>query len=240
FDHGRPDKHHGWLDLRFFKGMAVAQGAGVGGGSLCYSSVVMEADPHYFDQGWPPEITFPEVRPYYEKVKLMLAVQPIPPGQHTQRYKLAERAAEKLGYQNRFQSVPLALSFDPEWNYELPEPLSVQRSKPFLNSQGQKQGTCVHLGNCDIGCDVRAKNTLDVNYIPAAEQRGADVRPLHIVRYLEPVAGGYRVVFDRIVAGRLIRGEERAMKVVLAAGSLGSTELLLRCRDQYGTLPQIG
>jgi cholesterol oxidase len=108
-----------------------------------------------------------------------------------------------------------------------------------VNAQGQQQGTCVHLGNCDIGCDVRAKNTLDLNYIPAAEQRGAEVRPLHLVRTIEPTPQGYRVVFDRIADGRLLRGQESAERVVLAAGSLGSTELLLRCRDEYRTLPRI-
>ena len=50
---------------------------------------------------------------------------------------------------------------------------------------------------------------------------------------------GYRVVFDRIHQGRLVRGEESAAHVFLAAGSLGSTELLLRCRDEHGTLPAV-
>src|SRR5947207_2131312 len=45
YSHAGPEKHNGWLDLRLFRNMAVAQGAGVGGGSLCYSSVVMEAGP---------------------------------------------------------------------------------------------------------------------------------------------------------------------------------------------------
>ena len=37
----------------------------------------------------------------------------------------------------------------------------------------------------------------------------------------------------------MIAGEERGERVVLAAGSLGTTELLLRCRDQYRTLPTL-
>jgi cholesterol oxidase len=37
----------------------------------------------------------------------------------------------------------------------------------------------------------------------------------------------------------MIRGEETADRVVLAAGSLGTTELLLRCRDEYRTLPSL-
>jgi cholesterol oxidase len=239
YDHARPQKHNGWLDLRFYKRMAVAQGAGVGGGSLCYSSVVMEAGAERFQEGWPAEITAAELAPYYEEVRAMLGVRPIPPGQHTRRYQLMQGAAERAGLGQRFQSVPLALSFDPAWNYGLTDPQNPKHSRPFVNSQGQPQGTCVHLGNCDVGCDVRAKNTLDLNYIPAAERRGAEVRPLHLVRHVEPDGAGYRVVFDRIEGGRLVRGAERAGRVVLAAGSLGSTELLLRCRDQYRTLPRV-
>ena len=239
YEHTYPQKFNGWLDLRIYKGMLVAVGAGVGGGSLCYSSVVMKATPQRFEEGWPPEITYDELLPYYEKVRTMMNVREIPSGQYTKRYKLLRQAAKKLGYGDRFKSLPLALSFDPEWNYDLPDPLNSNNSKTYINPQGQEQGTCIHLGNCDLGCEVKAKNTLDLNYIPRAEQKGAEVRPLHMVRYIEPDGQGYRVIFDRIEDGRLVRGEEHSEKVVLAAGSLGSTEILLRCRDQYKTLPKI-
>jgi cholesterol oxidase len=240
YHHSLPHKLNGWLDLRFLKGMAVALGAGVGGGSLCYSSVVMKADPEYFDNGaWPSEITYAELQPYYDKVHSMLGVNEIPPGQRTHRYELLQRAAEKLGYGDRFRSMPLALSFDPDYSYALPDPLDPKHSKTFTNPHGKRQGTCIHLGNCDIGCDVQAKNALDFNYIPAAENCGADVRPMHVVRFVQPVVGGCRVVFDRIESGQLIPGELTGRCVVLAAGSLGSTEILLRSRDQYRTLPAV-
>lgn len=234
-----PERHNGWLDLRFYRGMTVAQGAGVGGGSLCYSSVVMKADPALFESGWPPEITYAELEEHYEKVHRMLGVNEIPAGQRPQRSKLLQRGAEELGYGERFGSVPLALSFDPEWSYELPDAHATDRSRSFTNSQGATQGTCIHLGNCDIGCDVKAKNTLDMNYLALAERHGAEIRPLHLVRYVQSADGGYRVAFDRIEDGRLARGEERADRVVLAAGSLGSTEILLRSRDQHRTLPRV-
>lgn len=45
--------------------------------------------------------------------------------------------------------------------------------------------------------------------------------------------------FDRIDhdSGELEAGTLTAAKVLLAAGSIGSAELLLRCRDEYRTLP---
>ena len=237
--HEHPDKHNGWLDLRLFPGMAVAQGAGVGGGSLCYSSVVMEADAERFAAGWPPQITHAALAPYYAKVREMLALAPIPAGQRTKRFELLEQAAGRLGYGERLESVPLAISFDPDYSYDLPDPLNATHSRPFDNAQGMRQGTCVHLGNCDIGCDVRAKNTLDLNYIPAAEAHGADLRPLHLVRAITPVGSGYEVAWDRIESAGLKPGKAQADKVVLAAGSLGSTEILLRARDEHATLPRI-
>ena len=239
FDNRQPARRNGWLDLRFFRNMTVTQAAGVGGGSLAYSSVALEAHPSLFTNGWPAEITHAELKPCYDRVTRMMDLQTVPDGQLTQRFKLAREAAETLGLGHRFSKTPLAVSFSPDWNYQLNDPFNPTQSRIFTNAQGQQQGTCIHLGNCDIGCDVRAKNTLDLNYIPRAEQRGTEVRPLHVVRLIEPRATGYRVVFDRIHQGRLIRGEESAAHVFLAAGSLGSTELLLRCRDEHRTLPKI-
>jgi hypothetical protein len=72
---------------------------------------------------------------------------------------------DRIGKADRFKPLELAVSFDPEWTYEKPDPFNILQSKRFTNAQGVEQGTYVHLGNCDIGCDVDAKNTLDQNYI---------------------------------------------------------------------------
>jgi len=239
WDQAHPERDNGWLDFRVLDDMCVAQGAGVGGGSLIYANVVVEAKPDAFRGGWPPEITYDKLRPFYERVGQMMNVQSIPEGQATERYKLMKEGAQKLGFADRFRPVPLAVSFDPAWTYSLDDPFNEAHSKPWTNAQKQEQGTCIHCGNCDIGCRVRAKNTLDLNYIPWAERHGAEVRPLHLVSRIAPEGTGYRVFFDHLVDGRRIPGSERADRVILAAGSLGSTELLFRCRDQYKTLPQI-
>ncbi len=131
------------------------------------------------------------------------------------------------------------MPFDSAGTYDQDDPHNEQKSKRFVNAQGVEQGTCVHLGNCDIGCEVYAKNTLDLNYIPWAEKHGAEVRPLHLVTNIEPVAGGFRVSYDRLENGRKGPGSETARIVIVAASSLGSSELLLRCREVTKSLPNL-
>lgn len=239
WDCDHPEKHHGWLDLRSFPNMAVAQGAGVGGGSLIYANVSINAKPNTFDEGWPPEITYRELVPHYDTVKEMLQARALPDHQWTRRTELMHEAAQRSGVGERFELVDLAVSFDEEWSWDLKDRHSEAHSKEFTNAHGKKQGTCVHLGNCDIGCDVNARNTLDLNYLARAEAKGAQVRPLHLVRGIEPRDDRYRVWFDEIRDTDFVAGEVSGRAVILAAGSLGSTELLLRCRDQFRTLPKV-
>ena len=234
-----PEREQGWLDLHVFDRMAVATGAAVGGGSLIYANISCEAPPSSFAIGWPQEINYAELQPYYERVKKFMNVQQVPANQWTNRMKLMKEGADKTGAGARFKQLDLAVSFDPAWTYDQPDPFNILQSKRFMNAQGVEQGTCVHLGNCDIGCDVDAKNTLDRNYIPWAEKHGAEVRPLHLVTDIQPVDGGYRVSFDQLGNGVRKQGSQTARIVIVAAGSLGSTELLLRCREINRTLPDI-
>ena len=152
--------------------------------------------------------------------------------------RLMKQGAEAIGHGDRFKQLELAVSFDPDFTPNPDDPYDETRSKTFINAQGVEQGTCVHLGNCDIGCEVYAKNTLDRNYIPWAEKHGAEVRELHLVSNIEPITDGYRVSFDRLKTASGWPAAQTARIVIVACGSLGSTELLLRCRDLNGSLPR--
>src|SRR6478609_10192435 len=77
FNPQHPDRQNGWLDLRFFNHMTVAQAAGVGGGSLAYSSVALEAHPSLFGDAWPAEITYGELKPCYDRVAAMMDLQTV-------------------------------------------------------------------------------------------------------------------------------------------------------------------
>lgn len=237
WDPVHPERKNGWLDFRVQRGVSVAQGAGVGGGSLIYANVVIEPPAALFDEGWPEAIGFAELKPYYQRVDAMLRPRLVPETQLPPRFKLLREAGAAVGHANRFRPMPLAVTFDDEWNGE--NGSAARHSKTWINEHGREQGTCVHCGNCYLGCQVNARNTLDLTYIARAELRGAEVRPLHVVRAIAPNGPGYRVDYDRIEDDRLVPGYATAERVIVSAGSLGSTELLLRCRDQFRTLPRI-
>jgi cholesterol oxidase len=245
YNPSRPERESGWLDLRVYPNMSIAQGAAVGGGSLIYASISVEAHKNRFDKGWPKEITYSELKPHYDTVASFMNVQKMPDNQRNPRTVLMEEGATKIGQGQRFKMLDMAVSFDKDYKLEIEKDPTRQENleatKKFVNAQGQEQGTCVHAGFCDIGCPVYAKNTLDLNYIPWAEKHGAEVRELTIVTNIEPQSGGYRVSFDRIDPKNHSRtsGSETARIVIVAAGSLGSTELLLRCRDENKSLPNI-
>ena len=188
-----------------------------------------------FAAGWPAEITYGELKPFYDKVAKFMNVQQVPGNQWTERMKLMKEGAEKTGNGGRFKQLELAVTFDAAWNYEQADPFNVLKSKRFVNEQGVEQGTCVHLGNCDLGVRRRMRRIRwTETTFPWAEKHGAEVRPLHLVHDVSPTDGGYRVSFDRIDSGARVAGSVTARIVVIAAGSLGSTELLAAVQgDQW-------
>lgn len=241
WDEEHPAQNNGWLDFRFLDNIGTVTGAGVGGGSLHFANVVIDAQEDLFQTGlWPPQITFQEMKRYYQRVFDVLTPRTIPANQHSNRTKLLKRAAKEAGFLAQYSELDLAVKFKEEYAYDASRVPRAEDSVMTPNADGIDQGFCVHLGQCDLGCPVEARNTLALNYIPRAEKNGAEVRPLHIVRIIEPLNDGYRIHFDRIEGGTLKRGSLTARLVVVAAGSLGSSELLLRCQKQHKSLPKFG
>ncbi|KAA0017063.1 FAD-dependent oxidoreductase [Antrihabitans cavernicola] len=234
-----PHRHNGWLDVRMVStNMVVAAGAGVGGGSLIYANVSIDAGPDVFRSGWPSAIDATALAPYYSRVGAMLAAKPIPDEQSPVRLELMRQAAGKIGAGDRFEKLDLAVTFDRDW-----QPTEGKRtpteSKQWTNRHGMKQGTCTHCGNCVIGCSSRAKNTLDLNYLAVAKSNGAVIRPLCQVSHLSRVGARWRVHFDDVSGGTRDAETVEAERVILAAGSLGSTEILMRSQFEFATLPNL-
>ncbi len=240
WDEAHPERTNGWLDIRLHGNIGTVAGAGVGGGSLHFANVVIDAHEDFFRAGWPPEINFQVLAPYYQRVSDVLHPRKIPPNQFSNRTKLLKEAANLAGFGAQYDEVDLNIKFNENYAYDAANAPRAEDSVMTPNADGHEQGFCVHLGQCVLGCPVEARNTLALNYIPRAEKHGAEVRPLHIVRNIEPITGGYRVHFDRIEGGKLKPGSVTARIVVVSAGSIGSTELLLRCQKQHKSLPNLG
>jgi cholesterol oxidase len=104
--------------------------------------------------------------------------------------------------------------------------------------------TCRLCGECDIGCNDGAKSTLDHTYLSAASHKGAVISVRSEVRSLGRRDDG-RFDVDYVVHDPGAEGvptdtvhlEQRrltATTVIVAAGALGSTYLLLRNRKRLG------
>jgi cholesterol oxidase len=217
----------GLFDVRPLNEMTVLQGAGWGGGSLVYANVQIRPPADVFASGWPEGYSRAALDPYYDLVAAMLEVAPITQaalGLPAKTLRMQE-AARQLGRSDQLIHPNLAVDFAPP---------RVEHRNRF----GVAQEGCQYCGECIIGCNVLAKNTLDLNYLALAERGGADPLTSREVTSIEPTPGGYRVVF-RDPAAPSGTGAVQARTVFLGAGAIGTTELLLRCRDQHRTLPAL-
>jgi cholesterol oxidase len=228
-----PHLLNGWLDLRVLDQMVVGTGAGVGGGSLIYANVCVNAPDRVFRSGWPSKITAEEMSRYYGRVTDMLKPQEIPAGQINPRMTMLSLAAHRLGVSDRYHPLPLAVRFD--------ETVRLNGDEPWRDPKVYAKDTCVHCGNCVIGCENGAKQTLDKNYLAEAKQHGAHISPLSMVTHIEEGPGAaWRVHYLDVDAGCFRRKRQIVGKIViLAAGSIGSTEILLRSRDGFRTLKNL-
>ena len=103
------------------------------------------------------------------------------------------------------------------------------------NHVGVEQLACNGCGNCVGGCNRGSKNTLLTNYLPDARNHGAEIFTGTVVRRVERKGKHWLVRFDLMDGARAKFGAPSmfvaANTVILAAGSLGSTEILLRSRE---------
>ncbi|HEY6291669.1 MAG TPA: GMC oxidoreductase [Terriglobia bacterium] len=227
----REDESFGFLEYKVFKRIDVIQGCGVGGGSLHYFNVHLRTPAAIFSSNaWPREVTRPVLEPYYARAEEVLGSNPLSPPE-----------GREMPFRTQaFLAAAAASGRKPEL-----VPIGVYTGRDRLNPHsGVPQTACDYSGDCLLGCDLHAKNTLDITYIAVAEANGANVFPLHPVKKIEPSnGGGYRVHFHRLDPADPRRAEPGSVtgrQVVLAAGTLGTTELLLRCRDIHRTLPDLG
>jgi cholesterol oxidase len=221
----------GIQNITLLKGVMVLHGSGVGGGSLVYANTLMQPKAEVFaDPAWSRAVDWQrELAPHFETARRMLGVtenRALMEGERT-----LQRVSERMGSSATFHATEVGVYFGTP-NQTVPD--------PYFAGAGPERTGCVLCGGCMVGCRFGAKNTLDQNYLYFAEAWGARVLPELKVTRLTPTADGYELE-TRSTTSFLPRSgpQLRARRVVLAAGVLGTVELLLKNRDQYGTLPEL-
>jgi choline dehydrogenase-like flavoprotein len=204
----------------------------VGGGSNLYLAgslraprEIFERRDHAPDDGpdrriWPKQISRAALNPYYARAERALRVRQ--PSWTEVSRSGGVWAASLHAAGHTCDRVPLAIDF----------------------------GRCVDAKWCHTGCIFGAKNTVNTNYLGAAEASGVRVRPDRQVESVRrSTTDGYRYVVTASVMDnegddptrQPVSGmsEEIECKVlVMAAGAMGTPPILMRSK-QSGALPSI-
>jgi cholesterol oxidase len=234
---------YGMFDIWAFQRLESVVSSGLGGGSLIYANVLLRKDPAWFVEDSPGEeprpwpVTYQDLEPHYEAAEGMLGAQRYPfdqlPYSQTSKTQALRDAALQLDLQ--WELPHLAVTFA---NPGHPPALSEPIIEAHPNLHGMPRRTCRLCGECDVGCNDGAKNTLDYNYLSRARDAGAELRTLCEVRRIEPGPDrGYAVEYLRHdpEAGGRSGGHHRvtADRLVVGAGTFGSTYLILRNRSAF-------
>lgn len=229
-------KCFGILRLSFLSDVFVLSGSGVGGGSLVYANTLYVPPAAFFaTSAWPGRTD--DVRasllPFYRRAQFMLGVTQ---NRHDGEPDRALAAvAKKLGRASTYVRTPIAVYLGAPGTAP-----GTAAPDPYFGGAGPARSSCTLCGGCMVGCRFDAKNTLDKNYLYFAEQLGAVIEPMRTVTDVRALpGGGYEVTHEATGAwfGR-DRQVIRAPKVIMAAGVLGSVQLLLECKAR-GTLPNL-
>jgi len=223
------DRYTGVLDVIEGNGIAIGAGAGVGGGSLVYNAIIVKPQRALFERLFPSAIDFDEMEDvYYPRVRSVIQSAPIPDDILATEYYRSSRVSLEQAVMAGFPTRPVDLAVD--WDIVRQE------------MAGLKVPSAI-AGQSFYGLNSGAKRSLDHNYLPQAEATGhVEILPLHTAIAIEHGHGGrYAVTIASLSDEGEIVGVPRRLTckyLFLAAGSIGTTSLLVRARAT-GALPAL-
>jgi len=229
----------------------VISASGVGGGSLIYSNVTIEP---FFDT---TNKQYPAMASWPEKAKLLptdyangltwMTTNRGAPNQVVTKYpqaipqnqlKAVNSSDPRLLGRSRFlRDASTSPNLSPQLAGQIVEPwapLKLQIKEADPGNTATSKNFCERQGRCFLGCLPAARHTLNktlLNQLPLAAQDKVLIRALANVESIEAIpGGGYTVHYTGLDDDTEYHPTAKA--VILAAGCLGSTEILLRSRDK--------
>jgi cholesterol oxidase len=222
------DKFAGILDVTDYEHISVWRGACVGGGSKVFTGVMIQPERKYFEEIFADNVDYEEMRDtFYPRVKEMLDLSPIPDD-------LYKKSA--WGHSRVWDAQARAAGYTPEpidgiWNWDV-----IRKESYFWNRRSATVGESNH-GNAN-----GAKFDVTQNYLKYAEESGfTQVYSGTQVKGISQDANGiYLVEVEQMdpMGAILDTYTLSCGRLFMAAGSIGTTELLLRARER-GDLPNL-
>src|SRR6476646_10403608 len=196
------------------RGLTVFGASGLGGGSLINAGVTLRPDLGRLRKaGWPDAVVGDGLLlEGLARAETMLGVAPVPGPERFAKLAGMRRLADASG-----RSVQLP-------------PMTISHS-PGPNVAGVMQYACRHCGDCWSGCNVGAKNTVGITYIADAVDHGAAVFCESRAQSISKTGSGWEIVVEDLSEAGASRRIEAPI-VVLAAGTMGTNELLLRAQQR--------
>jgi cholesterol oxidase len=211
----RSGSRTGLFDFRVGADIHVLVGCGLGGGSLINAGVGLRPDARVFaDAAWPKEVMQDGLLDVgFGRANTMLRPSRYVDANRLTKYRALETASAAFGTDP--VAAPVVVSFE-----------------ETVNPAGVAQPACTLCGDCCSGCNVGAKNTVAMTYLPDAKAHGAEIFTELAVTHIEKCDRGWRIHFQPANGTDKEGGFVDAKTVVLGAGTLGSTEILLRSRER--------
>jgi cholesterol oxidase len=202
--------------------------AGVGGGSLVYQGMTLQPSEAVFTSWLPERLDYRRMNEvHYPRVARMLRVATAPDELiASPNYAAARIFADRVRATGEtVEKIPMPI----DWDYALAE-LRGEMTPSYTN------------GDCALGVNNGGKHSVDVTYLAQAEQTGMVTVATHhnVTAVARARDGRWEVHVDRTDdTGRVLEQKVLTTKaLIMAAGSLGTSRLLVRARAT-GAIPDL-
>ena len=204
----------GLYDMRWSDDAAALVASGLGGGSLINAGVMEMPHQKVFKEArWPAEIR--------DETKL----------DETAKQLRAWLGANAIGGPSLAKTEALRKLGDGNTQ---PTQITVA-SDCRTNPAGVAMSSCLRCGDCATGCNHNAKESLDLSLLRLAQQSGVRIVTGATVLRVSPLTDGWQVDVNHTDGQLRDRQRKpfalRTRRVILAAGTFGSTEILMRSQN---------
>ena len=220
----------GFQKLSFYTTASIMSGTGVGGGSLVYANTLyIPPDEFFSNLFWHRFGDWKKIlEPFYDRASFMLGRKKY--SKLNTEDKVLEEVSKEMNAHDTFETVHVGVNIDG----------TEQETDPYFNGFGPLRKGCIECAGCMVGCRENAKNTLDRNYLWFAEKLGLEILPETKAEKISYENKLYQIETTGITSFLKSRKTVfRAKGIVVAAGALGTLELLLKQKYKYVTLPAL-